>query len=75
VYQDIIGFEEQARIRTAELRHERERYGGGQDLGLLSAIALAAGGVNRASHWIEQWATRPARIPADAQRRHRWHNS
>ncbi len=75
MYQDIIGLEEQALIRVNELRHDRERFGDGEDLGLLSAIALAAGGMNRASRWIENWATRPAPIPTDRQRRHRWHNS
>lgn len=74
MYQDIIGLEQQARLRVNELRRDRARYGA-DDLGILSLVARIAGGIGRAARAVERWATRPAPHPTELPRSHRWHNS
>lgn len=71
----LYAIEEQARIRLAELHHDRARFEGPQDLGILAAIAAAAGAVRRCAATIEAWAQRPATPPPSAPGGQMWPNS
>lgn len=75
---DIIGIEEQARIRVQQLSNDRRRYDVPQPLGLWVPVARVAGAIRRVAEAVETRANRLPNTdayPVGMGREQRWPNS